>query len=108
MGMPGARPTSAAPPGRAHRALTAGVPWRSVTASMTLLDSHDTARFASMARSPAAHRVALGLLLTLPGVPMVFAGDEVGVEGATADLGRQPFPWDEATGTAICSSTRGR
>jgi len=28
---------------------------------------------------------------------MVFAGDEVGVEGATADLGRQPFPWDEAT-----------
>jgi alpha-glucosidase len=78
------------------RGLTAGVPWRSVTASMTLLDSHDSGRFASAARSPQHHRVAAGLLLTSPGVPTIFAGDEVGVDGATSDLGRQPFPWDES------------
>jgi alpha-glucosidase len=33
----------------------------------------------------------------MPGVPMVFAGDEVGVGGSTSDSGRQPFPWDEST-----------
>lgn len=78
-------------------ALTAGVPWRSVTASMTLLDSHDTARFATTARSPGHRRVGIGLLLTVPGVPMIFAGDEVGVGGASSDAARQPFPWDEST-----------
>ena len=79
------------------RALTAGVPWRSVSASMTLLDSHDTPRFSTVARSAQHQRVGVGLLATLPGVPMVFAGDEVGVGGATSDAGRQPFPWDEST-----------
>jgi alpha-glucosidase len=79
------------------RALTAGVPWRSVTASMTLLDSHDTSRFSTFARSADHQRVGVGLLLTMPGVPMVFAGDEVGVGGGTSDSGRKPFPWDEST-----------
>ncbi len=79
------------------RALTAGVPWRSVTASMTLLDSHDTPRFSTVANSPQHQRVGIGLLLTMPGVPMVFAGDEVGVGGSTSDSGRKPFPWDEST-----------
>ena len=77
------------------KALTAGVPWRSVSASMTLLDSHDTPRFISAVSSPARQRVGIGLLMTMPGVPMVFAGDEVGVEGADRDLARRPFPWDE-------------
>jgi alpha-glucosidase len=79
-----------------QRGLTAGVPWRSVAASMTLLDSHDTARFASVARSPEHHRVAVGLLLTSVGVPMVFAGDEAGVTGGDTNLARVPFPWDES------------
>lgn len=79
------------------RALTAGIPWRSVMASMTLLDSHDSARFATVARSAGHHEVAVGLLLTSPGAPSIFAGDEVGVGGADPDAGRQPFPWDEST-----------
>jgi alpha-glucosidase len=33
----------------------------------------------------------------MPGVPMIFAGDEVGVGGGSSDAGRQPFPWDEST-----------
>jgi alpha-glucosidase len=79
-----------------QQALTAGVPWRSVAASMTLLDSHDTSRFASVAVSPAHQLVGIGLLLTSVGVPMVFAGDEVGVTGADSNLARAPFPWDES------------
>jgi alpha-glucosidase len=79
------------------RDLTAGVPWRSVAASMTLLDSHDTARFTTATTSPAHRRVGIGLLMAMPGVPMVFAGDEVGVGGANLDAARQPFPWDPST-----------
>ena len=115
MGEPGTLDIDGAQFVETFRALTAGIPWRSVTASMTLLDSHDTARFASVARSPEAHRVALGLLLTMPGVPMIFAGDEVGVRGETANLARQPFPWDTAswdrelldTTTALVALRRG-
>ena len=32
----------------------------------------------------------------MPGVPMVFAGDEVGLTGVDGDGARQPMPWDEA------------
>lgn len=72
----------------------ASVPWRSAAASMTLLDSHDTARFRTVANDRRRHVAAAGLLATYPGVPMVFAGDEVGLEGRTSDDGRRPMPWD--------------
>ena len=36
---------------------------------------------------------AAGLLFTMPGTPMVFAGDEIGVEGVGDPGTRQPFPW---------------
>jgi alpha-glucosidase len=62
---------------------------------MTLLDSHDTARFADAAATRDHHVVGLVLLFTMPGVPMVFAGDEVGLRGRDSDAARRPFPWDE-------------
>ncbi|MBS2532921.1 glycoside hydrolase family 13 protein [Catenulispora sp. NF23] len=77
------------------RQFAALIPWRAVTHNMTLLDSHDMPRFRSVV---GAERQALGvaLLMTLPGLPMVFAGDEVGVAGALhTEDGRRPFPWDE-------------
>jgi alpha-glucosidase len=74
----------------------ARAPWRSWAASFTLLGSHDTARIASMC-TPDEHLVAAGLLFTLPGVPMIFAGDEIGVEGNNNNLTRQPFPWNGQT-----------
>ena len=30
----------------------------------------------------------------MPGVPMVFAGDELGLTGVDGDGARQPMPWD--------------
>jgi alpha-glucosidase len=80
----------------AVRAFAAGMPWRSLAASLMLLGSHDTARFRTVAGSSATALAGYGLLLTSPGVPMLFAGDEVGVEGVDADDARRPFPWDEA------------
>ena len=37
--------------------------------------------------------MAVGLQFTLPGVPMVFAGDEIGLEGVNGEDARRPMPW---------------
>lgn len=39
--------------------------------------------------------VALDWLFTWPGVPCIYYGDEVGVDGANDPMCRKPFPWDE-------------
>jgi len=81
------------------RRFRAGVPWQAVVHSWTLLDSHDTARFATVVgRSRELHRVGVGLMMTTPGVPMIFAGDEVGLEGAWGEDGRRTMPWDDPAG----------
>jgi alpha-glucosidase len=61
--------------------------------SWTLLDSHDTARFRTVAASRERHIVGIGLQMTTPGVPMVFAGDELGLEGRWGEEGRRTMPW---------------
>ena len=72
----------------------AGVPWEATLHSWTLLDSHDTPRFATVAGSLGRHLVGIGLLMTSPGVPMIFAGDEIGLEGAWGEDARRTIPWD--------------
>ncbi|HSL63816.1 MAG TPA: glycoside hydrolase family 13 protein [Gaiellaceae bacterium] len=78
----------------AMRAFRAGVPWPAVLHSWTLLDSHDTARFRTVAGSRERQLVGVGLQMTTPGVPMVFAGDELGLEGAWGEDARRTMPWD--------------
>jgi hypothetical protein len=63
------------------RAFRAGVPWNFVLHSWAILDSHDSPRFRTMAGSEDRQIVGVGLQMTTPGVPMVFAGDELGLEG---------------------------
>lgn len=89
--MPGLDGNTAA---AAMRRLMAGAPWDTVTASMTMLDSHDTPRFRTMVRGDAtAHLTALVALATFPGVPTIFAGSEIGLTGDAMDSARVPFPW---------------
>ena len=76
------------------RRFRAGVPWERVLHSWALLDSHDTARFRTIAGSRDRHLVGLGLQMTSPGVPVVFAGDELGLEGAWGEDARRTMPWD--------------
>ena len=38
--------------------------------------------------------VGVGLLATMPGTPMVFAGDECGLTGVNGEDSRRPMPWD--------------
>jgi alpha-glucosidase len=76
------------------RRFRAGLPWGATLNSWTVLDSHDTPRFASIVDSRDLQAVGVGLQLTSPGVPMVYAGDELGLEGAWGEDGRRPMPWD--------------
>lgn len=76
----------------------ASVPWRSVVASMVLLDSHDTARFRTVVNGDvSAHLSAMAMLLTYPGVPSIYAGDEIGLEGAWGEDGRRTINWEDRT-----------
>jgi alpha-glucosidase len=68
--------------------------WRATATSWNILGSHDSARIRTLVGGDAAvHRVAAGLQFTLPGVPMVFAGDEIGLEGVIGEDSRRPMPW---------------
>ncbi len=71
---------------------TAGIPWRVRLGNMQPLDTHDTARFATNA-APGTIPVAVGLSMTMPGLPVVFAGDEFGLTGADGESSRTPIPW---------------
>jgi len=77
------------------RAFRAGVPWQFGLHSWSILDSHDTARFRTVAGSEERQLVGVGLQMTLPGVPMLFAGDELAMEGAWGEDARRTIQWDE-------------
>lgn len=79
---------------------TAGVPWRVRLGALHPLDTHDTARFANSAM-PGTIPVAVGLQLTLPGIPMVFAGDELGLTGSEGESSRTPMPWASTSQPAL-------
>jgi alpha-glucosidase len=90
------------------RAYRAGVPWEATLNSWTLLDSHDSARFSTVTGSRDGHLVGRGLQFTTPGVPMLFAGDELGLEGAWGEDGRRTIPWDapDTWDTTLLEATR--
>jgi alpha-glucosidase len=75
------------------RSFRTGMPWQSTAHSWTLLDSHDSARFRTVSGSRDRHVVGIGLQMTTPGVPMIFAGDELGLEGKWGEDARRTMPW---------------
>ncbi|MEL6982985.1 MAG: glycoside hydrolase family 13 protein [Actinomycetota bacterium] len=79
---------------RSMDAVRAAMPWQVTLASMSLLGSHDTARWRTMCTSDDRAIVGFGLLLCLPGAPTFFYGDEVGLTGASSEQARRPMPWD--------------
>jgi len=76
------------------REFAAASPWRSTATALNLVGSHDTARIiTTLGGDVDLVRVAFGLLAALPGLPMIYAGDEIGQEGENGEDGRRPFPW---------------
>jgi glycosidase len=69
-------------------------PPQSFHAQMNILGSHDTARILTrMEGNKARVKLAAALQLAYPGSPMIYYGDEAGVEGSYAEEGRAPYPW---------------
>ena len=70
---------------------------RAARAQLNLLGSHDTPRFVTVAGGDVASlRLAVLAVMTLPGAPCIYYGDEVGVAGRHDPDCRRAFPWDEA------------
>lgn len=88
---------------RAHTRFAAGFPWRTRLATMNALDTHDTARFRTFADAEVVP-VAVGLSVTLPGIPVIFAGDEFGLVGVDGEHSRTPMPWASTTEPAVAAT----
>lgn len=81
----------------AMRAFAAAQPWCATAHALNLVGSHDVPRIATfLNRNQAMVTVAFGLLAAMPGIPMLWAGDEIGQEGVNGEDGRRPFPWHDA------------
>jgi alpha-glucosidase len=82
------------------------MPWTSWLSSTMHLDSHDTPRFRTVTGGGIdggidaggigrdRHLVGLGLQMTMPGVPVVFMGDELGLTAVDGEHARTPYPWE--------------
>lgn len=77
------------------KAFLAAIPWQIAVQQFNLLGSHDTARLQTIvAGDEALVQVAATLLFTYPGVPSVYYGDEIGLEGGRDPDNRRCMPWD--------------
>lgn len=76
------------------RGYNAHMPYPSQRHSMNQLSSHDTPRTRTVVGTAERQAVGIGALATMPGVPTLFAGDELGAEGLTGEHARTPMPWD--------------
>jgi len=71
-------------------------PYPMALASWNLLDSHDTQRILTeLSGSVPKMKVAIFLQYVLPGVPTIYYGDEIGMEGGKDPDCRRCMIWDE-------------
>ncbi len=63
-------------------------------AQLNLLDSHDVSRFSSLCGGDMSkYKLAILFMMSFVGMPTVFYGDELGIEGVLEDEYRSPMPW---------------
>lgn len=71
-------------------------PWEIQLTQLNLLASHDTARLGSIANGDRdSVKLATLLLLTYPGAPSIYYGDEVGLPGGLDPDARRGFPMEK-------------
>ena len=76
-------------------AFRAAIPWVIARQQYNLVGSHDTTRIrTAVGGDPGRLRAAFGMLLTYVGVPSIYYGDEVGLEGRGDILARRTMPWN--------------
>jgi alpha-glucosidase len=73
---------------------SSSIPWQALTASMTLIDSHDTPRFRTIVSGDRnKHLSGVTFLMSYPGIPSIFMGDEIGLEGRSGEDSRRTINW---------------
>lgn len=77
-----------------HTKFAAAFPWHVRANNMNALNTHDTPRFKSYTQK-GAQKVAVGMQFTFPGIPVVWAGDEFGLDGFNGEKSRTPIPWND-------------
>jgi alpha-glucosidase len=77
----------------AMRELSGVAPWQGTLHAMNLIGSHDTHRVISLLEDEKIVDVAFGMLAAYPGVPMIYAGDEIGLATMGPEYARIPMPW---------------
>lgn len=63
-------------------------------AQLNLLDSHDVSRFLSLCGGDVRpYRLSILFLMSFVGMPTIFYGDELGIQGVLEAEYRSPMPW---------------
>ena len=71
------------------------IPYANQLAQLNLLDSHDTPRLLTeLGGDVQRMKLAVTLLFTWPGVPSIYYGDEIGLQGGADPDNRRCFDWD--------------
>lgn len=78
---------------QSHLQFIAGFPWHVRQNNMNALDTHDIPRFRTVSVL-GGQTVGAGLQFTMPGIPVIFAGDEFGLDGNNGENSRTPIPWN--------------
>jgi neopullulanase len=71
-------------------------PWEATLAQLNLLDSHDTARYLTIANGDVSSlELAYFCQMTFPGAPCIYYGDEIGMAGGDpVEAARAGMVWD--------------
>lgn len=75
----------------------ATIPWAIALQQYNILDSHDTVRIRTILKeNDALHRLAVAVLMTFPGVPGLYYGDEIGMVDTPGLGARGCMIWDQS------------
>ncbi|HYH02957.1 MAG TPA: glycoside hydrolase family 13 protein, partial [Bacillota bacterium] len=75
--------------------LRANLPWETITSAYNLLSSHDTPRFLTLCGGERRKFLAaLAFQFTYPGIPALYYGDEIGLQGDKDPDCRKTMQWD--------------
>lgn len=70
-------------------------PKESFYSTMNMLGNHDTERVLTMlGEDIKKFKIATAVQMLMPGVPLIYYGDEAGVTGGKDPSNRKPFPWN--------------